>query len=266
MPRSTFTDGVALAVGTLTRVPVRPPSSVDSHVAGVAMVLAPAVGAVLGLVVGAAAQVAVDRAHVGPLLAAALAVAALAYLTRAIHLDGLADTADALGSGRPPAEALAIARRSDIGPFGVVTIVLVVLVQVTALSSVLATGHGPLVLAIALGSGRLLITAACIRGIGAARADGLGSAVAGSVGRVAALAVSIAWVGVVVVAALAAGGGVAVTAGVAAVGAAVLAGGVLLRTGLRRFGGVTGDLLGAVTEVATTAALVAVVLVRGIAS
>ena len=51
----TVTDGDRLAVGTLTRLPVTPPRIVDRRVARVAMLLAPAVGAVLGLLVGAAA-------------------------------------------------------------------------------------------------------------------------------------------------------------------------------------------------------------------
>ena len=56
-------------------------------------------------------------------------------LSRAIHLDGLADTADGLGSGRPPADALAIMRQSDVGPFGVATLVLTLLIQVSALAT-----------------------------------------------------------------------------------------------------------------------------------
>ncbi|MCX6433407.1 MAG: adenosylcobinamide-GDP ribazoletransferase, partial [Actinobacteria bacterium] len=125
-------DALRLAIGTLTRLPVPVPRTVDARVARGAMLLAPLVGALLAVVVGGVAQLLQPRvsAAAGPLVLSALAIATIAYVTRGLHLDGLADTADALGSGRPANEALDIARRSDIGPFGVVTIVLVLLVQV----------------------------------------------------------------------------------------------------------------------------------------
>ena len=55
----------------------------------------------------------------GPLLAAVATAAVPAVLTRGLHLDGLADTADGLGSGKPAEDALRIMKQSDIGPFGV---------------------------------------------------------------------------------------------------------------------------------------------------
>ena len=128
--------GLRLSVGLLTVIPVGAIGEVDRRLARTAMLLAPLVGLFLGVV--AAAVLVGVRALVpstlGALLGAVLAVATLAYLTRALHLDGLADTADALGSGRRGDAALEIARRGDVGPFGVVTLVLVLLVQVTALA------------------------------------------------------------------------------------------------------------------------------------
>ena len=226
------------------------------------MLLAPFVGAVLALAVGLATQVAADRlpASVPPLLLAALAVAALAWLTRALHLDGLADTADALGSGRPADQALAIARRSDIGPFGVVTLVLVLLVQVAALSGLVADGRGLLGLVVAAGTARLGITMACARGIPAARPDGLGAAVAGTVPVAAAIAVGVIWLGAcaAVTAVLLPGAAVAVTAAIAG---AMLAAAVVLIVCTRRLGGITGDVLGAIVELTFTVGLVILVAV-----
>ena len=252
-------DSLRLAVGTLTRIPVPAPRTVDRRVAGRAMLLAPLVGLLLALVVGVPAQVLVNVTPVGGLLGAVLAVAALAWLTRALHLDGLADTADALGSARPAAHALAIARRSDIGPFGVVTLVLVLLVQVAALADLLGRGAGAGSLVIAVVTGRLALTLACLRGIPAARPEGLGALVAGSVPRAGGVAVALAWL---VLAAAAVGAEHGMGAGLATGGAVLgglLAAGIIVRIARRRLGGITGDVLGATAEI--TAAVVLVILV-----
>ena len=110
-------------------------------------------------------------------------MAALALLTRGLHLDGLADLADGLGSGQPAPTALDIMRRSDIGPFGTVTLVLVLLAQVAALAHAEAEGdgRGPAALIVAVVTGRLALTWACRRGVAAARQEGLGALVAGTV-------------------------------------------------------------------------------------
>jgi adenosylcobinamide-GDP ribazoletransferase len=101
-------DGLRLALTTLTVARVRGPRRWDRAAAGRAMVLAPAVGALLAVVLVPVALV-VDRLTAGPpLLAAALTVALSALLTRGLHLDGLADLADGLGSYRSPEQARAI--------------------------------------------------------------------------------------------------------------------------------------------------------------
>ncbi len=254
-------DSLRLAIGTLTRIPVPAPRTVDRRVAGRAMLLAPLVGLLLALVIGVPAQVLVNVTPVGGLLGAVLAVAALAWLTRALHLDGLADTADALGSGRPAADALAIARRSDIGPFGVATLVLVVLVQVAALADLLDRGAGAGSIVIAVVTGRLAVTLACLRGIPAARPDGLGAVVAGSVPRAGGLVVALVWLAL---ATAAVGREHGLGAGLATGGAVlggVLAAAVVVRTARRRLGGITGDVLGATAELTTAAVLVILVAV-----
>ena len=254
-------DSLRLAIGTLTRIPVPAPRTVDRRVAGRAMLLAPLVGLLVALVVGVPAQVLVNVTPVGGLLGAVLAVAALAWLTRALHLDGLADTADALGSARPAADALAIARRSDIGPFGVVTLVLVMLLQVAALADLLDRGAGAGSLVIAVVTARLALTLACLRGIPAARPDGLGALVAGSVPRAGGLVLALAWL---LVASASVGREHGLGAGLATAGAVIgglLAAAVIVRIARRRLGGITGDVLGATAEITTAAVLVILVAV-----
>ncbi len=249
-----------LSFGLLTVIPVGAFGDVDRRLARNAILLAPLVGLVLGAL--AALVVAVVHAlapsALGALLGAVLAVALLAYLTRALHLDGLADTADALGSGKPAEAALEIARRGDVGPFGVVTLVLVLLVQVTALAVATEAGWGAIAVVTAVVTGRVAVVVACSRAIPAARPDGLGALVAGTVPK----SVAIAWVVALLVASLAAsawiGGGYWLLPLAVAVGLMVAL--ALVARSVRRLGGITGDVLGAAVETATTAALLALAL------
>jgi adenosylcobinamide-GDP ribazoletransferase len=236
-------SGLRLAISLLTVVPVRrrddgpEPLSAARH----AMLWAPLVGLLLGAIaagVMALGTLGGQRSF----LAAALGVATLAALTRGLHLDGLADTADGLGTRLPPAEALAVMRRGDTGPFGVVSVVLVLLVQVSA-----AAQAGPLALMFAVIVGRVAMTWSCRRGVPAARPDGLGALVAGSVSPVHAATLAL----ITLLAAVTVG-----PTGALGVLAALVAGEILLRRCVRRFGGVTGDVLGAVGEVSAAVALV----------
>lgn len=256
-----------LTLGTLTVLPVRAPGTVDRRTAGAAMVMAPLVGGLLAVVVGLPLWLLDRTGALSPLVLAVLVVAGLAVLTRAIHLDGLADTADGLGSGRGGEAALSVMRRSDIGPFGTVTLLLVLGLQVALLAQALAGGYGVLLLALAVTAGRAVLPLVCTARFPAARDGGLGATVAGSVGtRGAAVGAALA---ALLLALLA---GTAVLAGLDArlgwrLGAAVLLGplaGLLLAVHtVRRFGGITGDVLGAATEVSTTTALLAGVLATG---
>ncbi len=244
-------DGLRMAVGTLTVLPVRV-VRVDRAVAAWAMAAAPLVGGLLAALAGAVLAGAL-LLGASPLLAAVLAVGALALLTRALHLDGLADVADGLGSGAEAERALEIMKRSDIGPFGVVALVFALLVQVASLAALAERGAAEAVwgLAAAVLAGRLAVTWACTRLVGAARPEGLGAFVAGTVPYPAAAAVTGA---VLLVGAVNWVWPVAVGAGLAA------AGGLLLRL-RRRLGGMTGDVLGALAETAASTALLAAAVV-----
>jgi adenosylcobinamide-GDP ribazoletransferase len=251
-------DAIRLSVGTLTAIPVPPPRRVDRRVAGAAMAMAPL--AVLPLALGVLA-VSAGGALVGapPLVLAAVAVVVLVLGTRAIHLDGLADTADGLSSGDDRRRALEVMRRSDIGPSGVAAVTLVLLLDVAALTTLLATWRGGALAGVAVLSSRSLLAWACVRGVPSARSDGLGATVAGTVGA------SVLVVSAVAMAAFSAAAaaltGLAWWAGPTVLVAAVVAGWVVVRRAVRRVGGVTGDVLGAVVEIGLAVALTTAALV-----
>jgi adenosylcobinamide-GDP ribazoletransferase len=244
-------DALRLAIGTLTRLPVPAPRHIDRRTAGQAMSLAPLVALVLAAICGLPLLITRDRPAIALLLAIA-SFALLAWATRALHLDGLADTADALGSGKPAAAALEIARKSDIGPFGVITLIFTLLLQIAAVASMPDAYDAYLAFVIAIVTSRVALTWACTRMWPAARPDGLGAMVASSVPLIVAfawtiIAIALAWVLV---------GGFSA----ASVVLGVLAGIVLLVIARRRLGGITGDVLGATIEIATAATLLALAL------
>ncbi len=254
----TADDPIRFAVGTFTRLPVPPPTEVGATVAGRGLALAPAVGAAIGLVSGALLLVTgVDL--VARLLSATLVVALAAWITRGLHWDGLADVADGLGSGAPPERAREIMRRSDIGPFGVLALGFTIALQVLSIAQLPAGAPALAAWVLAVALGRLAVAVACGPWGRASRTDGLGAMVIGSVtpartvvaGTLAAL---VAWV------AAATGPLPWVTAllwgPLAAVGVALGLGWLAQR----RFGGSSGDVLGATAELATLAVLLILAL------
>lgn len=250
--------GLRLSLTTLTVLPLRP-GPVDRRAAAVAMLWAPAVGLALGALLATTAWGLTGLA-LAPLPCAAVLVALLALLTRGLHLDGLADTFDGLGSYSPADRALAIMKSPEAGPLGVSAIAVVLLADAAALSALVAR-HGWLLIAAGVAVGRLGITLCCARPVPPARPDGLGALVAGTVP----VAACVAWaVGMIAI------GGVAgqlapgsdpawqhwIRAGLAVL-LAVAATLMLARQCVRRLGGITGDILGAACELATAVALLA---------
>jgi adenosylcobinamide-GDP ribazoletransferase len=236
-----MTAALRLAVGLLTAVPVGDVGAVDREKAKRALWWFVPVGAALGAAASVVLVLA-ERLGLSALTAAALALASLAVLTRGLHLDGLADTADGLGSRRPADRALAVMRASDIGPFGVAALVLVLLIQVTSLAE---ASWRALLVAVVIG--RLGILVCCARGVPAARTDGLGVLVAGTA----------SWPLIVLTALVVAGGallGVGWVGLVALLLALGAAGGLVWRC-MQRLGGITGDVMGASVELTTTLAL-----------
>ncbi|MCX4909331.1 adenosylcobinamide-GDP ribazoletransferase [Streptomyces sp. NBC_00878] len=257
---ASWPDGLRFAFGTLTVLPVEV-TRWDREAARAGMLCAPVAGLVVGLA-AAAVGLFLLVLGAGPLLAAVAGAAVPAVLTRGLHLDGLADTADGLGSGKPAEDALRIMKRSDIGPFGVITLVFVLFGQVAALSEAYggSWGRGALATVVSAVAARLALTLAARVGVPPARPEGLGAAVAGTVPLRGAVLVT---VGVTALAAGAGFGAYGPVHGVLAVLAVVTACGcaeLLLRHSVRRFGGITGDIFGALAETAATATLVVLAL------
>ncbi|MFJ8050100.1 adenosylcobinamide-GDP ribazoletransferase [Streptomyces luteogriseus] len=255
MPTTSPLDGLRFAFGTLTVIPVRV-TRWDREAARGGMLCAP----LAGLAVGAAAAglgLVLLFLGAGAPLAAVATVAVPAVLTRGLHLDGLADTADGLGSGKPAEDALRIMKQSDIGPFGVITLVLALLAQVAALAQAYdaSWARGACAAVVSATLARLALTLAARAGVPAARPEGLGAAVAGVVPLRGAVVAAVAVAG----AAAAAGalcGPYGTVRTVLAVVLSLAAAEALLRHCTRRFGGVTGDVFGGLAETAATTALV----------
>ncbi|MFJ1960069.1 adenosylcobinamide-GDP ribazoletransferase [Streptomyces massasporeus] len=255
MPTTSPLDGLRFAFGTLTVIPVRV-TRWDREAARGGMLCAPLAGLAVGTAAAGLGLVLLFLGAGAP-LAAVATVAAPAVLTRGLHLDGLADTADGLGSGKRAEDALRIMKQSDIGPFGVITLVLVLLAQVAALAQAYdaSWARGACAAVVSATLARLALTLAARAGVPAARPEGLGAAVAGVVPLRGAAVAAVAVAG----AAAAAGalfGPYDVIRVVLAVVLSLAAAEALLRHCTRRFGGVTGDVFGGLAETAATTALV----------
>lgn len=236
--------GLALALSWLTVLPVRT-GAPDAPTAGAALRWAPIVGALLG---GAAGGLLLGLARLGvpPLVAGLLTVGFLGLATRGLHLDGLADTADGLGCYGPPERALAVMRDGGTGPFAVVTLVVALGAQAASLAA-LPPERAPVLVALAAAASRASFAWVARRGVPAARPGGLGATVAGSQPW---------WVAPLWWITLGAAGFAAAGArGALAVGFGAVLVVALSRHTARRFAGMTGDVLGAASELAFTTAL-----------
>ncbi|MDH4320456.1 MAG: adenosylcobinamide-GDP ribazoletransferase [Desulfobulbaceae bacterium] len=130
-------NALRIALAFLTRLPVRMPVGVSGLFLARSSAFFPLIGWLVG---GMMAVIAWAVLVLGgtPLLAAVLAVTASAWLTRGLHLDGVADLCDGLGGSHEPARRLAIMKDSATGAFGVIGVVLLLLIKVAALTALLA--------------------------------------------------------------------------------------------------------------------------------
>lgn len=237
--------GLLVAIGFLTRVPVPVRVFADARAQSQSLAWYPAVGLLLG---GLLCAVAWGLQALPPLLGSTLLVAAWVLLTGALHLDGLADSADAwVGGLGDRTRTLAIMKDPACGPAGVVALVLVLLLKVAALASLPGAPWAALLLAPLLA--RMALTAAFVT-TPYVRSGGLGS------GLVDAPRIACA-VGLLL-GATAAG----MAYGWRGVLALAVAGLVFVwwrHACLRRLGGITGDTAGALAECVEVAVLVVIV-------
>jgi adenosylcobinamide-GDP ribazoletransferase len=260
--RRTWSDAARLSLGTLTILPAGMPSRVDREVGGRAMAVGPVIGVLVGGIAAAVVAVAQLLKPEADLLAAVLGVLVVAGLSGGLHLDGLADFADALGSRRDRETMLRIMKQSDIGPFGVVAIVGVLLLDVAALTACLQANFGWQALLVATTASRLTLPWSCRTSIPAARPDGLGSFVAATVRPLTATLATSATLAATI--ALSYAGSAPdvrrLTGTAAAVLLAVATSLLTSRRAVRTLGGTTGDVLGATVELALPVALVTLAL------
>ena len=236
--------GLFAAIGFLTRIPV--PARVFAGASSPSAQLAwyPAVGSLIGGLLWCLGWL---LSGAEPMLAAGLLLVAWVALTGALHLDGLADSADAWVGGLGDRErTLSIMKDPRSGPIGVTAIVLVLLLKFVALASV---PQPSAMLWLAPLLGRALLTTAFMT-TPYVRSGGLGSALVGESRIACGMALLLT-----AIAALFAG-----WHGLRAIVVAALVFACWRWSCMRRLGGMTGDTCGALTELTEAAVLVALAL------
>lgn len=233
-----------IALQFLTRLPVRLSTPVTESDSGRSLLYYPLVGLMLGITLAVIAQVFSGR---GSMLGAAILLAVWVLVTGGLHLDGLADSADAWIGGQGSRErSLAIMKDPYCGPAGVVVLVVVLLLKFSALEALL-TWHDGLSPALAPFLGRTALTALFLT-TPYVRVGGLGGSLARYCPRRPAI---VAMLGTAAAVLLLGG-----TRGLCALVAAGITFAMLRALMMVRLGGTTGDTAGAMVEIIETAVLV----------
>lgn len=207
------------------------------------------VGFFIGTVLWATVLI-LNITNLNALIKATLIVLTLITITGGLHLDGLADTFDGLGSGWSKERSLEIMKSGDIGPFGVTALVLSIILKISILSVIIQSSVFYWLLIVPALSRWSMVFSMVFQS--SARADGLGKIfIDGSTAKE--LAVST----IVVLTMLVYFELVKLLLLIAAVLVAVLLLNSLFK---RKFGGITGDTLGAQCEIVEILALLIVAL------
>lgn len=138
-----------IAIQFLTRLPVWLTAQPSEKDLGYSLLFYPLVGLIIGFILIGLGWL---LNSTPPLVTAALLVTSWILLTGGLHLDGLADSADAwIGGMGDQIKTLAIMKDPNCGPAGVVAIVLIILLKIVALYTLVIAGEWiPLLLAITL--------------------------------------------------------------------------------------------------------------------
>lgn len=235
-----------LAVQFLTRVPVSIKSAVTDEQLGLSALYYPLVGLGLGAMLVLLATV---LTHVAVAVQAALLLMFWVLMTGGLHLDGLADCADAWAGGLGnPQRSLEIMKDPAAGPIAVISLVLLLLLKWTVLTELLTKAQfSGLMIAPLLGRCAILALMLSTRYL---RSNGLGSVLTHYLPASAAKIILIN----------------CLLLGLYSLGFLPVLFAVLMLLGIRklalqRLGGVTGDVYGAAVELVETAVLVALVIV-----
>lgn len=242
------------ALGFLTRLPIPLARTIDPPPLAQNMRMFGIAGALIGAAIGAV-LVSASYLQVPPMMAAVIAVAAGILLTGALHEDGAADLADGLAGGKTRERRLEIMRDSRIGTYGALALGLVLFARIAAYVSLLSL---PALTVLAIIAATQAFSRALVVDLmwatPAARIDGL-SVFAGRPSRGAAIFAIITGLTVTLLTGLL----VQPASGIVALALALAATALLRRLALRRLGGQTGDVCGAVQVAAEIAMLVAFV-------
>jgi len=239
--------GLRLAIAFLTRLPFGAAADQAPGALARTMGVFPLVGVMVGGIGGAIYAIA--HFFLPAAAAAILSIAAMAIVTGALHEDGLADTVDGFGGGKDRQGKLAIMRDSRIGTFGMVALALTLGLRVVVLTEI----GGSLMVVGALVAAHALSRAAiplAMQALTPARPDGLGAGAGQPSAAQTGIAITLALV--IAAAVLPPGAALAALAG-ATTGTTLI-----VLWAQEQIGGFTGDVLGAVEQLAETLALLGV--------